>query len=152
MRFTSRRTFLTSALASAASLAGGQLLRATAGDDPIDPTDSAPFTPNTLKDAQELRLQVENVQREGIAFDDCEFNPEVRCMAAPVRDFRGRVVGAIGFSGPVWRMSLTGMAEYISVTRSIAAEVSDRFGFRPASVPAPEAGKTRKKEKRHAGR
>lgn len=127
-------------------------LSAEAYADHTEGIEYAPFTPNTLKDAQELRLQVENVQRDGIAFDDCEFNPEVRCMAAPVRDFRGRVVGAIGFSGPVWRMSLTGMAEYISVTRSIAAEVSDRFGFRPASVPAPEPGRTRKKEKRHAGR
>ncbi len=92
------------------------------------------FTPNTLKDAHELRRQVDKVRRDGIAFDDGEFNPEVRCMAAPVRDFRGRVIGAIGFSGPVWRMSLTDMADYISVTRSIAAEVSDRFGFRTDSV------------------
>lgn len=110
--------------------------------------DYAPVTPSTLKGAQELRLQVEAARREGIAFDDCEFNPEVRCMAAPVRDFRGRVIGAIGFSGPVWRMSLTGMADYISVTRSIAAEASERFGFRPASVPDGKPHK--KKETRNA--
>lgn len=107
-----------------------------------------PYTPSTLKDAQALRLQVEAVRRDGIAFDDCEFNAEVRCMAAPVRDFRGRVVGAVGFSGPVWRTSLGAMADHIALTRSVAAEISDRFGFRPAAVAeevAPEdKGRTRR--------
>ncbi|WP_349368494.1 IclR family transcriptional regulator [Salinarimonas sp.] len=107
-----------------------------------------PYTPSTLKDAQALRLQIEAVRRDGIAFDDCEFNAEVRCMAAPVRDFRGRVVGAVGFSGPVWRTSLGAMADHIALTRSVAAEISDRFGFRPAAVAeevAPEAeGRTRR--------
>lgn len=117
---------------------GKALLSGLSEEDYADYTkdiEFAAFTPSTLKDPQELRIQVEKIRRDGIAFDDCEFNPEVRCMAAPVRDFRGRVIGAIGFSGPVWRMSLTDMAEYISVTRSIAAEVSDRFGFRTDSVP-----------------
>lgn len=96
--------------------------------------DFAPVTQNTLRDPQALRVQVERARREGIAYDDCEFNPEVRCMAAPVRDFRGRVLGAIGFSGPVWRLSLAGMNDFISVTRSIAAEVSDYLGFRPGEI------------------
>lgn len=96
--------------------------------------DFAPVTANTLRDAQTLRLQIERVRRDGIAYDDCEFNPEVRCMAAPVRDFRGQVLGAVGFSGPVWRLSVTGMADHIEVTRTIAAEISDRLGFRPGET------------------
>lgn len=100
-----------------------------------------PLTPSTLKDAQALRLQIETVRRDGIAFDDCEFNAEVRCMAAPVRDFRGRVVGAVGFSGPVWRTSLGAMADHIATTRRIAAEISDRFGFRPSAVGSEDAGR-----------
>src|SRR5690606_17542986 len=103
-------------------------------DEHIAEIDFAPVTQNTLRDAQSLLLQVERVRREGIAYDDCEFNPEVRCMAAPVRDFRGRVLGAIEFSGPVWRLSLAGMHDYISITRSIAAEVSAHLGFRPGEV------------------
>lgn len=107
-----------------------------------------PYSDSTLKDARELRLQVDKARRDGIAFDDCEFNAEVRCMAATVRDFSGKVMGAIGFSGPVWRMSLTDMAEYTSITRSIAAELSEQFGFRPDAVSAPEQSK--RKQKRSA--
>jgi DNA-binding IclR family transcriptional regulator len=98
-----------------------------------------PYTPSTLRDPQALRLQIETVRRDGIAFDDCEFNPEVRCMAAPVRDFRGRVVGAVGFSGPVWRTSLGAMADHIATTRRIAGEISDRFGFKPGRLGKDEA-------------
>ncbi|MDG4647873.1 IclR family transcriptional regulator [Roseibacterium sp. SDUM158017] len=111
--------------------------------------DFAPYTPSTLKDAQELRLQVEKARRDGIAFDDCEFNAEVRCMAATVRDFSGKVVGAIGFSGPVWRMSLTDMAEYTSITRSIAAELSEQFGFRTEEVASDATSTTKARSKSH---
>lgn len=109
--------------------------------------DFVPITPNTLRDAQTLRMQIDQARRDGIAYDDCEFNPEVRCMAAPVRDFRGKVMGAVGFSGPVWRLSLTGMADYIETTRSIAAEISDRLGFRPGEA----VGRAQKKAKRDVG-
>jgi len=86
------------------------------------------LTPNTLKDVSELRLQIEKVRTEGVAFDDCEYNAETRCMAAPVSDFRGRIVGAIGFSGPIWRLSFSDMAEYIPLTRTIARKFSQKLG------------------------
>ena len=105
--------------------------------------DFRPVTSSTLRDSQALRLHVDRVRRDGIAYDDCEFNPEVRCMAAPVRDFRGQVIGAIGFSGPVWRLSVTGMADYIEITRTIAAEVSDRLGFNPSETISPPAKRKR---------
>jgi DNA-binding IclR family transcriptional regulator len=122
-------------------------LEPDAYDDYTRDIDFAPYTSSTLKDAQELRLQVEKARRDGIAFDDCEFNAEVRCMAATVRDFSGKVVGAIGFSGPVWRMSLTDMAEYTSITRSIAAELSEQFGFRPEEVASDAMSTTKARSK-----
>lgn len=106
-----------------------------------------PITQSTLKDPQELRLQVEKARRDGIAYDDCEFNAEVRCMAATVRDFTGRVVGAIGFSGPVWRMSLTDMADYASITRSVAADLSEQFGFQPGAIGANDTKPMEKRSK-----
>jgi len=92
------------------------------------------FTPSTTRDARALRLQIDRAREDGVAYDDCEFNAEVRCMAAPVRDFRGRVMGAIGFSGPVWRLSLADMATYIPIARAVAAEASERLGYRAGEV------------------
>lgn len=107
------------------------------------------ITPNTLRDANALRLQVEWARRDGVAYDDCEFNVEVRCMAAAVRDYRGGIIGAIGFSGPVWRLSLAGMGDYIAVTRSIAAELSEELGFRPSTGEANETDTKNGKRRKH---
>jgi DNA-binding IclR family transcriptional regulator len=87
------------------------------------------FTANTLTSPEELRAQVEKARIEGVAFDDCEYNAEVRCMAAPVFNFNRKIIGAIGFSGPIWRTSLADMAKYIPVTKSIARDLSIELGF-----------------------
>lgn len=86
-------------------------------------------TANTVKGLEELRRHVDKARREGVAFDDCEYNAEIRCMAAPVHDFRGKVIGAVGFSGPVWRASFAEMAEYIPLTKAVAREISEALGF-----------------------
>ncbi len=52
-----------------------------------------------------LLREIAEIKRTGIAFDDGEFNPEVRCIAVPVLDFTGQVIGALGISGPIWRLS-----------------------------------------------
>src|SRR5438105_4193305 len=60
------------------------------------------YTPKSMINIDRLRREVAEVRRLGIAFDDGEFDPEMRCAAVPVRDFSGQVTGAIGISGPVW--------------------------------------------------
>lgn len=78
-----------------------------------------------------------------------QFNVEVRCMAAAVRDYRGGIIGAIGFSGPVWRLSLAGMGDYITVTRAIAAELSEELGFRPSMGDGADNDTRNGKRKKH---
>ena len=42
---------------------------------------------------------------DGFAMDDAEYLEDVRCVAAPVRDRGGLVIGSIGVSAPVTRMT-----------------------------------------------
>lgn len=88
------------------------------------------FTPKTIVEHAALRVELEQVRRNGIAFDDGEFDAEVRCMAVPVYDFHGRVAGAIGLSGPTWRLSLQSLDEKSKLVRQAAAELSLELGFR----------------------
>src|SRR6185436_10598510 len=69
------------------------------------------FTPRTIVDSAALRYEIDRVRREGIGFDDCEFDAEIRCVAVPVYDFSRRVVGALGISGPIWRLSIQALQE-----------------------------------------
>jgi DNA-binding IclR family transcriptional regulator len=63
-----------------------------------------PSTEKSITDRPVLLREIEEVRRTAIAFDDGEFNLEVRCVAVPVKDFTCKTVGALGISGPVWRL------------------------------------------------
>ena len=94
------------------------------------------FTPKTIVEREALGAELETVRRNGIAFDDGEYDAEVRCVAAPVRDFLGRVVGAIGISGPMWRLSLQSLQEKSKIVRQAAAEFSTELGYRGEKTAA----------------
>jgi IclR family transcriptional regulator, KDG regulon repressor len=86
------------------------------------------FTPKSITDVDRLRREIAEVRRNGIAFDDGEFDPEVRCCAVPVKDFTGLVIGAIGISGPIWRLSIQVLQSHARTIRSAADRLSAEFG------------------------
>jgi DNA-binding IclR family transcriptional regulator len=92
------------------------------------------LTPSTEKSITEVALllrEIEEVRRSGIAFDDGEFNAEVRCVAVPVRDFTGNVVGALGISGPVWRLTIQALQSRSKIVQAAADRLSTKFGAKP---------------------
>ena len=66
-----------------------------------------------------------------MAVDDGEFDAEARCVAVAVRDFTGRVAGAIGMSGPMWRLSRQSLQEKSKYVREAAAALSTELGYQP---------------------
>jgi IclR family transcriptional regulator, KDG regulon repressor len=94
----------------------------------IDRVELKPLAAKTITDPQRLRREIDEVRRAGIAFDDGEFNDEVRCAAMPVHDFSGQVVGAIGISGPVWRLSIQTLQSSTRNLERAAKRLSEAFG------------------------
>src|ERR1700741_1636856 len=90
----------------------------------------APVTPNSITDAAVLRKNIEDVRQSGIAFDDGEFNPEVRCIAVPVKDFTGQIMGAVGISGPIWRLNIQALQGRAQAVQASARRLSAEFGCR----------------------
>jgi DNA-binding IclR family transcriptional regulator len=91
------------------------------------------YTAKTIVGREALLRELEEVRKRGIAFDDGEFDAELRCVAVPVYDFAGRVAGAIGISGPIWRLSLQALQDTARQARVSAAELSTGLGFRKRS-------------------
>ena len=87
-----------------------------------------PSTGKSITDTAVLLREIAEIRRTGIAFDDGEFNPEVRCVAVPVTDFTGQVVGAIGISGPIWRLSNQGLHNSAQTVQTAATRLSQEFG------------------------
>jgi len=109
----------------------GKCLLAFTDDVPL-PSELPAFTPRTITDPETLRLHLEQTRRQGYAVDDEEYDYGVRCVAAPVYDFRGKVIGAIGISGPAGRMSLDHLPEYARIVMEASKGLSDRMSFKRA--------------------
>lgn len=87
------------------------------------------FTPKTIVEPDALLRELKDVRRTGIGFDDGEFDAEARCVAVPVHDFTGQVAGAIGLSGPIWRLSIQALQEKAQQVREAAADLSRELGY-----------------------
>ena len=92
-------------------------------------------TPNTITSADRLQREIAEVRRLGLAIDDGEFDPEVRCAALPVRDFSGQVIGALGISGPVWRLSIETLQKRARKVAAAADRLSAEFGYTSGGEP-----------------
>ena len=87
------------------------------------------FTAKTIVERDALLREIEEARRKGIAYDDGEFDEELRCVAVPVFDFAGRVAGAIGISGAVWRLSLQSLQSKSQQVREAARLLSMQLGY-----------------------
>ena len=93
------------------------------------------YTPKSITSVEQLAREIAEVRRAGLAIDDGEFDSELRCAALPVRDFSGRVIGAIGISGPVWRLSIEALQKRARIVRAAADRLSAEFGYAGESEP-----------------
>jgi len=61
------------------------------------------YTKRTIVSLDELADACAEIKARGFASDDEEFYEGIRCVAAPIRDKDGVVIGSIGISAPVVR-------------------------------------------------
>ncbi|HCU58105.1 MAG TPA: hypothetical protein DF984_07800 [Anaerolineaceae bacterium] len=87
-------------------------------------------TAATIITQEELALELKKVRQQGFAIDDEEYDEGVRCIAVPVFDFRNKIVGAVGISGPAARVSLDRLEEMSSQVIQIGQELTDRLKFK----------------------
>jgi IclR family KDG regulon transcriptional repressor len=96
----------------------------------------AALTPKTITEPELLRQEIGEVARTGVAYDDGEFNAEVRCVAVPVQDYTGQVVGALGISGPIWRLSIPVLQKQTELVKAAARRLSAALGRPSEREPA----------------
>lgn len=112
----------------------GKVILAALRNDQLDRflarVELTPVTPRSITQPDALKQDIDEVRKTGIAFDDGEFNPEVRCVGVPVRDFTGQVIGAIGISGPIWRLSMQALQSRAITVQAAAKRLSAEFGHR----------------------
>ncbi|MBC6459704.1 IclR family transcriptional regulator [Actinomadura sp. HBU206391] len=88
------------------------------------------MTPNSITSPARLRTRLTEVRELGLAYDDCESNEAVRCVAAPVYDHTGAMVAAMSISVPTLRWNDDRRREWGELVRRGAMGLSGRLGHR----------------------
>jgi len=101
----------------------------------LERVELTPSTKKSITDPNVLLREIAEVRRSAVAVDDGEFNAEVRCMAVPVYNFTGDVVGALGISGPIWRMTDQVMSARAKIMKAAANRLSGEFGAHTFAKP-----------------
>jgi IclR family acetate operon transcriptional repressor len=90
-----------------------------------NPTKRTSKTKTTLAS---LKTDAEETSKRGFSLDDEEFNPGVRCLAAPVFGADGVVAAAIGITASTVRFTESRIPEMAAAVRDSAAELSILMG------------------------
>jgi len=87
------------------------------------------YTPSTITERPALLQQLRAVSEKGYAVDTGEYVEDVRSIAAPIKDYTGRVVGALAVSGPAYRLTNDRLQkEMAPLVVKAGAELSSRLG------------------------
>lgn len=84
------------------------------------------FTRDTITEAEALLVQLKQARSDGYTRDDGEHEPDVCCIAAPVYDYRGRIVAAI--STAAHRENQIGRELLVPRLQKAAREISRCLG------------------------
>jgi len=63
------------------------------------------LTPQTITDPQVFLDHLREVRAQGYALDQMENEEGVCCIAAPIRNYQGKIVAAVSISGPIQRIT-----------------------------------------------
>ena len=88
------------------------------------------FTENTITDKRELLAALEEIRKNGYAFDNEECEVGARCIAAPIRNYANRIVAGISVSGPVSRMTDSHVYANLPYLLEAAEQISHRLGWK----------------------
>jgi DNA-binding IclR family transcriptional regulator len=109
------------------TLAGGKILLAYNDDYLVDSLDLTRITDSTITDRAHLRTELETIKDQGYVLMYGEAMPDVGELAAPVRDYRGEVVGVVGLSLPSSRWD--DLPGYLPDVLAAAAQISKHLGY-----------------------
>jgi DNA-binding IclR family transcriptional regulator len=87
------------------------------------------LTQHTFTQPAKFRKELSRTRLQGYALDDEEAVLGARCIAAPVFDVGGRVLGGISVSGPLTRITQERIPTFAAIVKKAAQSVSSRLGY-----------------------
>lgn len=87
------------------------------------------ITKYTITDLDEMKLELEKIRRRGYAYDNEECELGAFCVAAPVRDYTGKVIASMSVSIPTNRFSKITKEMLIKEVLTQSSKLSIKLGY-----------------------
>ncbi len=88
------------------------------------------FTPNTLETPGQVLEEIKMARETGYAIDNAEHENDIFCIAAPIYDYRGKIIAAISIAGEGETFVQHPTKEAVDLVKQTAMEISVRMGYR----------------------
>lgn len=92
--------------------------------------DNKQLTEFSITKKSDLLKEIQKVRENGYAIDNMEASTEVFCVAAPIRNFEGRIISGISISVPVGRINADNLEHTAGKMKECALEISRSMGYR----------------------
>ncbi len=101
---------------------------ATAAEELMDSLTYTKRTEKTHTSKESLLAELPSVKSKGFAIDDIEYAENIRCLAAPVFNRSGQIVGAIGTTAATSRFPKSKIPQMAKAVILAANKLSKKFG------------------------
>jgi DNA-binding IclR family transcriptional regulator len=91
-------------------------------------TGLARFTPRTIITLPRLKQELKRIRESGVAIDNEENTPGVRCVAAPIFGSNERAVAALSLTGPVQQVTEERVGKIVEKVKEAARQLSRALG------------------------
>jgi len=88
------------------------------------------LTDKTITDKKQLEIELNKIEQKGMGWDREENEKDVRCIAAPIRDYQGRVIAAVSVSSPAYRVNKENQDHLQEELITTCQKISSRLGFK----------------------
>ena len=95
----------------------------------IDRIELFQLTNNTITEKEKLCEELNKIKEMGFALDEEENENDVRCIAAPVKDYKGKVIAAVSVSSPNYRLNNEKQVYIKEALINTVKGISSRLGF-----------------------
>lgn len=87
------------------------------------------LSPHTIDDPDVLMEELNKIRKQGYALDEEECELDAWCVAAPVRDYTGKVVASISVSLPISRLTVEKKVKFIELVKEYGNCLSHKLGY-----------------------
>ena len=89
-----------------------------------------PFTKNTITSKRRLIEELKVIREKGYALDQREYEEDVECIGAPIRNHLGEVISALSISGPQKKINTPKEKQYIDQVIKATSLISSNMGYK----------------------